>query len=140
MQPLERILEHFDNVSSVPRGTKHEARIREWLKEWAGREGLETRVDHVGNLVIYVPSSQGYEKHPAVILQGHMDMVWQKISGSQHDFTRDPIRVIREGDWLKADGTTLGADNGIAIALMMAIAEDKQLPHPPLELDRKSVV
>ena len=133
MQPLDLILERFMQLSAVPRGTFQEERIREWLQGWAASRGLLYRTDEPGNLVIYVPASPGYETRPAVILQGHMDMVQQKTAESTHDFTRDPIRVMRSGDWLRADGTTLGADNGIAIALMMALAEDSHLPHPPLE-------
>ncbi len=134
MQPLERILERFEQVSAVPRGTKQEARLRQWLQGWATERGLVSRMDAIGNLVVLLPASKGYENKPVVVLQGHMDMVWQKIAGSDHDFSRDPITVLREGDWLKADGTTLGADNGIAIALMLAVAETPGLAHPPLEL------
>lgn len=133
MQPLERILERFEQLSAVPRGTKTEARLRAWLQEWAGAQGLECRTDAVGNLLIEVPASPGYEEAPTIVLQGHMDMVWGKTAESSHDFARDPIRVLRLGDWLKADGTTLGADNGIAIALMMALAEEPGLAHPRLE-------
>ena len=134
MQPLDLILERFEQISSIPRGTKYEAGIRQWLIDWAGARNLKSRTDAVGNLVIYVPASAGYESHPALILQGHLDMVWQKTPDSNHDFTRDPICLVRDGDWLKADHTTLGADNGIAIALMMALAEDETIAHPPLEL------
>jgi dipeptidase D len=133
MEPVDCVLERFEQISAVPRGVKQEAGIRAWLREWAEKQGLESRVDRVGNLVIVVPASPGYEDKPTLILQGHMDMIWQKTADSDHDFTRDSIRVLREGDWLKADRTTLGADNGIAIALMMALAEDKQLAHPRLE-------
>lgn len=134
MTSLELILTRFEQLSAVPRGTKNEAGLRQWLIEWARGRGLDFRVDSVGNLVIYVPASAGYEGQPALILQGHLDMVCQKTPDSPHDFMRDPIRILRDGDWLIADRTTLGADNGIAIALMMAIAEDADLAHPPLEL------
>lgn len=134
MEPLDRILERFEQLSGVPRGTRYEAGIRQWLQQWAGTQGLASRVDAVGNLLIQIPASPGYEVQPTVVLQGHMDMVWQKIPNSAHDFTRDPIRILRNGEWLTADGTTLGADNGIAIALMMALAEETGLPHPALEL------
>jgi dipeptidase D len=87
----------------------------------------------VGNLLIQVPASGGYENHPTLILQGHPNMVCQKTPNSTHDFTRDPIRIIGDGEWVKADQTTLGADNGIAIALMMSISEDESIQHPPLE-------
>jgi dipeptidase D len=133
MQPIDHILERFEQISSVPRGTKQEARIRTWLQDWAAGHDLLSRTDAVGNLVLVIPGSPGYEQKPPIILQGHMDMVWQKTADSQHDFTRDPIRILRDGDWLKADRTTLGADNGIAIALMLALAEDAGAAHPPLE-------
>jgi len=134
MTALDLILTRFEQLSAVPRGTKNEAGLRQWLIGWANGRGLRSTVDGVGNLIVYVPASQGREGHPALILQGHLDMVCQKTADSPHDFTRDPIRVMRDGDWLKADRTTLGADNGIAIALMMALAEDASVAHPPLEL------
>lgn len=133
VQPLDRILERFEQISAVPRGTKFEAQIRAWLQDWASEHKFRSASDAAGNLVIYVPATSGLEDHPTIILQGHMDMVWQKTPDSEHDFTCDPIRVLREGDWLKADRTTLGADNGIAIALMLALAEDAQATHPPME-------
>ncbi|MCL4529928.1 MAG: aminoacyl-histidine dipeptidase [Chloroflexi bacterium] len=134
METINQVLERFEQISSVPRGTKREQKISQWLQEWAKEHGFSSRSDSVGNLVIYVPASSGMEKAPTVILQGHMDMVCEKTPDSDHDFTRDPIRVIRDGDWLKADRTTLGADNGIAIAIGLALAEDKTASHPPLEL------
>jgi len=134
MNPTDHILKNFDQVSSIPRGTKHEAQIRQWLIAWGVTRGLKSRTDAVGNLVIVVPASTGYEGHPTLILQGHLDMVWQQTPESDHDFTRDPIQLIRDGDWIKANGTTLGADNGIAIALMMTLVEDGSIQHPQLEL------
>ena len=134
MNPTELILKNFEKVSCVPRGTKYEAGIRNWLITWAAEHNCTSKTDAAGNLVIYVTASAGYEDHPALILQGHMDMVWQKTNESTHDFEHDPIQLIRDGDWIRADGTTLGADNGIGIALMMSIVEDKSVKHPPLEL------
>jgi len=134
MNPTDRILEKLEQISSIPRDTKNEAGIRAWLQDWASARGLASKTDAPGNLVIQVPASAGYEDHPTLILQGHLDMVCQKTPDSTHDFTRDPIRILRDGDWLKADKTTLGADNGIGIALMMALTEDKAIAHPPLEL------
>lgn len=134
MNPTELILKNFEKVSSVPRGTKYEAGIRNWLIAWAAEHNCTSKTDAAGNLVIYVPASAGYEDRPALILQGHMDMVWQKTNESTHDFERDPIQLIRDGDWIRANGTTLGADNGIGIALMMSIVEDESVKHPPLEL------
>jgi dipeptidase D len=134
METINRILKRFEQISSVPRGTKREEKISQWLQTWANEHEFSSRVDPTGNLVIYVPASPGRENDPTIILQGHMDMVCEKTPDSDHDFTRDPIRVLRDGDWLKADRTTLGADNGIAIALTLVLAEDENVSHPPLEL------
>jgi dipeptidase D len=134
MNPTDRILEKFEQISSIPRDTKNEAGIRVWLQNWASARRLSSKADAPGNLMIQVPASAGCGNHPTLILQGHLDMVCQKTSDSPHDFTRDPIRILHDGDWLKADKTTLGADNGIGIALMMALTEDKAVAHPPLEL------
>ena len=134
MSSTDRILAHFEQISAIPRGTKNEAAIRQWLIDWASSRGLSSKTDNVGNLVIHVPASIGRENAPALILQGHLDMVCQKTPDSTHDFMRDPIRIIRDGDWLKADKTTLGADNGIAIAIAMALVEDESVNHPPLEI------
>jgi dipeptidase D len=129
-----RILEAFRQVSAIPRRSKHEARIRAWLIDWAGRHGFPHDVDSVGNLVIRVPGSAGHEHAPMVTLQGHLDMVCEKTPESPHDFATDPIVPVVEGDWLTAPGTTLGADNGIAIAIAMVAATEPSLVHPPLEL------
>lgn len=134
MNPTEHILSNFEKISSIPRGTKYEAGIRQWMIEWAHERNYTSKTDAAGNLVIYVPASKGFENRPALILQGHLDMVWQKTEDSMHDFMRDPIQLIRDGDWIRANGTTLGADNGIGIALMMSLAEDESLSHPPLEI------
>ncbi len=134
MSSTEQILAIFEQISTIPRGTKNEAGIRQWLIAWASSRGFSSKTDSVGNLVMHVPASPGRENAPALILQGHMDMVCEKTPDSQHDFMRDPIRIIRNGDWLKADRTTLGADNGIAIAIAMALVEDESISHPPLEL------
>ena len=134
LQPIDLILARFEQISAIPRGSKTEAAIRAWLVDWASSRGYTSRADEVGNLVIYVPASTGYEDRPTLILQGHLDMVWQKTPDSDHDFTRDPIRPVRDGDWLKADRTTLGADNGIAIAIAIALSETESVLHPPLEL------
>jgi dipeptidase D len=134
MNTLDLILERFEQISVIPRISKQEAQLCQWLQDWATELGFISKTDSAGNLAIYVPATSGSENAPTIILQGHMDMVGQKTPDSDHDFLRDPIRIIRDGDWLKADQTTLGADNGIAIALAMALVEDKSVPHPPLEL------
>lgn len=134
MDSTQKVLTLFEQISAIPRGTGREAELRNWLRGWADRRQLSWSVDEAGNLVIRVPASPGFEQAPLVILQGHMDMVCEKTPDSPHDFTRDPIRCIVEGEWLHADRTTLGADNGIAIALAMALVEDESVGHPPLEL------
>lgn len=134
MPSTEKILAKFEQISAIPRGTKNEAGIRQWLIDWASSRGLASKTDLPGNLVINVPASSGRESVPTLILQGHLDMVCQKTPDSNHDFNTDPIRNIRDGDWVKADRTTLGADNGIAIAIAMALVEDETISRPPLEL------
>ncbi|WP_367343559.1 aminoacyl-histidine dipeptidase [Methanomethylovorans sp.] len=128
------ILSIFEQISSIPRCSKHEERIAKWLKEWAVLHGLSFRSDSVNNVVITAPPSSGYEKSPTVVIQGHMDMVCEKTGSSIHDFSKEPIKLIYEGDWLRAETTTLGADNGIALAIMLELAQDRAIPHPPLEL------
>jgi dipeptidase D len=134
MSPIvHTILEYFNQINAIPRCSNHEAQLAEWLKQWAAAHRFDTREDPAGNLVMAVPPSPGYESAPGVVLQGHMDMVCEKTPDASHDFTTDPIRSKVEGDWLMAEGTTLGADNGIAIAYALALAEDEQTRHPPLE-------
>ena len=101
MNPTELILKNFEKVSSIPRGTKYEAGIRNWLITWATEHNCTSKTDTAGNLAIYVPASAGYEDRPTLILQGHMDMVWQKTNEFMHDFEHDPIQLIREGDWIR---------------------------------------
>lgn len=131
---VENILAFFEQVNAIPRCSKHEARIGQWLKQWAEDHGWQTHMDRASNLLVQVPASSGYEDRPGVIIQGHMDMVCEKTPESEHDFSTDPIVGIVDGEWLRADRTTLGADNGIAIAYAMAMAEDTTLVHPPLTL------
>lgn len=130
----EKILARFEEISRIPRCSKNEAGIRQWLIDWAVAAGFEHRTDGAGNLVVRVPSSPGCEDAPLVVLQGHMDMVCEKTPESDHDFSRDPLRLHRNGEWITADRTTLGADNGIALALAMVASEDDTLTHPALEL------
>ncbi|MDZ7331237.1 MAG: aminoacyl-histidine dipeptidase [candidate division KSB1 bacterium] len=128
------ILKWFEQITKIPRCSKKEDQIRSWLLQWAKEHQFATKTDAVGNLVIKVPASPGYEQAPLTVLQGHMDMVCEKTPDSDHDFSKDPIKLIYDGDWLRADKTTLGADNGIAIAMAMTVAVSKDVPHPPLEL------
>ncbi|MBN1981448.1 MAG: aminoacyl-histidine dipeptidase [Chitinivibrionales bacterium] len=130
----KKVLSVFEQISKVPRRSKSEDKIRDWLLQWAKDNKLTAHRDAPGNVVIQVPASAGFEKSPTIVFQSHMDMVCEKTPESPHDFTKDPIKLIYEGDLLKADNTTLGADNGIGMALGMVFATDKTISHPPLEL------
>ncbi|MFW5800911.1 MAG: beta-Ala-His dipeptidase [Spirochaeta sp.] len=129
-----RVLGIFSQITRIPRASKHEDAIRRWLMEWSGEQSWKTAVDDFGNLFIYVPASPGMENSPTLVLQGHMDMVCEKHPESNHRFDTDPIPVMTNGEWMTADGTTLGADNGIAIAIALAVAESPTVKHPPLEI------
>src|SRR6185436_12452627 len=125
---------HFDKIRSIPRPSRHEEKIREHLLAWAKERGFATRVDKAGNMVVTVPATKGHEKAPVLVLQAHMDMVCEKNADVSFDFSRDSIQLERDGDWLKAKGTTLGADNGIGLAAALAVADDDTVVHGPLEL------
>ncbi len=129
-----RSMELFYKLSQIPRVSGNEAGIRDYLVDWAQSHNFESAIDVAGNLIIYIPASKGQEEKAPIILQGHMDMVGEKTPDSPHQFDRDPIPVYRDGDHLRAKGTTLGADNGIAIAIAQMLAEQNSLAHPPLEL------
>ena len=129
----ERLWKHFDRLAAIPRGSTKEAAAREYVRGVAAKLGLETTQDHVGNLVIRKPARPGREGAPMTLLQGHLDMVCEKNEGTLHDFDKDPIKVVRDGDWLKADGTTLGADNGVGVSAALAVMESTDIPHGPLE-------
>jgi len=131
---MENILNYFTEISAIPRCSGNEKGLVEWLKKWAEKEGFDFKKDDFLNVCISIEGTQGRENDPVYILQGHLDMVCEKTPGSAHDFSCDPIVPHVEGDWLTAHGTTLGADNGIAIAIAMAIATDSSVSHPPLEL------
>ncbi|MBK9965265.1 MAG: aminoacyl-histidine dipeptidase [Holophagales bacterium] len=125
--------DHFAALAAIPRGSKNEAAATAHVVAVAARLGLPAKVDSVGNVLISKPGTKGLETKPPVLLQGHLDMVCEKNSGTVHDFTKDPIRLVVAGDEVKADGTTLGADNGIGCAAALALLESKDLAHPPLE-------
>jgi dipeptidase D len=128
------IFNWFEKINQFPRCPGNEAGLRNWLINWANNNRFESKTDKAGNLVIKVPASTGYENSPVVIIQGHLDMVCEKTPDSTHDFTKDPIALIEDGEWIRANKTTLGSDNGIAIAIAMTLALDKDIAHPPLEL------
>lgn len=130
-----KILNTFEQISQIPRASKKEQKIAEWLLNWATDHGFEARSDAALNIVIDVPASDGYEDAETLVLQGHMDMVCEKTRESSHDFDHDPIELVyRDDGWLTANQTTLGADNGIALAMALVAAADDQLGHPRLEL------
>ncbi len=124
---------HFETLCRIPRPSKGEEALRDHLRQWADTLGLIHQVDGAGNLLIRKPASRGCEDRPGVVLQGHLDMVGQARPGVAHDFHRDPIRPVLQDGWLRADDTTLGADNGIGVALALAVLADPTLVHGPIE-------
>src|SRR5208283_4274541 len=124
---------HFDVLAATPRASTKEAAARNYVLAQAARLGLETKQDAAGNLVVSKPAKPGRENAPMALLQGHLDMVCEKNEGTAHNFDTDPIKVIRDGDWLKAEGTTLGSDNGVGVAAALAVMESDDIAHGPLE-------
>ncbi len=122
----------FEKICAIPHGSGHEAALLGWIQNWAADKGFETVQDSTGNLVVKAPGTAGYENSPVLMMQSHVDMVCEKNSDVEHNFETDGIRTVCEGDWLRADGTTLGADNGIGVAMMLALL-NKDCPHPPIE-------
>ena len=124
---------YFYDLTQIPRPTGHCKAVGEYVAAEGRRLGLETHVDAIGNILIRKPASPGLEERPVATLQGHLDMVPQKNSDKVHNFETDPIQTLQEGDWITADGTTLGADNGMGVAISLAILADNTLKHGPLE-------
>lgn len=133
LQPAS-VWSHFSTLCAIPRPSRHEAALRERLIAWARARGIAAQVDAVGNLILKKPASPGREALPGVILQGHLDMVSQANAGTLHDFERDPINAVVRDGWVVAENTTLGADNGIGVALALAALEEPGLVHPALEV------
>ena len=129
-----RVFEHFKNISEIPRGSGNEKGISDYLVSFAKNLGLEVIQDKALNVIIKKPASKGYESAPTVIIQGHLDMVCEKNKDTIHDFLKDPIELVVKGDKIYANGTTLGADDGIAVAYAMALLEDNTIEHPALEI------
>ena len=125
---------NFYGLTRCPRPSKHEEIVRKHLLDWAKEHDVDAFADETGNVIMRVPATKGYENRKGVILQGHMDMVPQKTADTKHDFLKDPIETVVEGEWLTAKGTTLGADNGLGVALAMSVAEDKTVKHGPVEV------
>ena len=129
----ELVWKYFAEIARIPRCSKHEAAMTQYILETAKRLGLEANSDKFGNVVARKPASPGKEQARSMCLQGHLDMVCEKNKDTVHDFSKDPIEIVRKGSVLMANGTTLGADNGIAVATNLAIMEDRSLVHGPLE-------
>ena len=130
----EKIFKHFNEISKIPRGSGNEKAISDYLLNFGKSLGLESIQDEANNIIIKKPAAKGYENAPGVIIQGHMDMVCEKESDIKHDFTTEPLDLMVEDDFVYANGTTLGGDDGIAVAYALAILDDDTLAHPPLEV------
>ncbi len=130
----ETLWKRFYEISQVPRPSKKEEKIREHLRNLFKKLNTDFKEDKTGNLVASIPASAGYEKAHTVILQGHVDMVCEKNKTTRHDFDKDPIKLKREDGWIKADGTTLGGDNGLGVAAALSIITDKESIHGPIEI------
>ena len=127
------VFEHFAQINKIPRPSKHEEKMIEYLKNFGEARNLETIVDETGNVVIRKKASKGYENKKTLILQSHMDMVCEKLVDKEINFEEDPIETYVDGEWLKAKGTTLGADDGIGCAMQLAVLDDDSLEHGPIE-------
>ena len=124
----------FDEIRKIPHPSGHEERLRKYLLKFAKERNLKARTDKAGNVVIKIPATPGHENAPTIVLQGHMDMVCEKNKDVKFDFMKDPIELEVDGEWLTAKGTTLGADNGVGLAAGLAMADDKDAVHGPLEI------
>ncbi len=124
---------NFSDLNAVPRGSKKEERVIAFMVEFGKKLGLETIVDPIQNVIIKKPATAGMENRKTIVLQSHLDMVHQKNSDTTFDFDKEGIKMIIDGDWVKADGTTLGADNGLGVAAIMSILESNDIPHPAIE-------
>ena len=136
LQNLEpkAVFQYFEEISNIPRGSGNEKGISDYLLNFGKELGLESIQDEALNVIIKKPGTPGYENAPTVIIQGHMDMVCEKNNGVEHDFEKDPLKLRIVDDYIYATDTTLGADNGIAVAYAMAILASNDIPHPPIEV------
>ena len=128
-----KVFHYFSEISKIPRGSGNTAAIAQYCLDFAEKRGLEAFRDDYGNVMIFKSGTQGYENSEPVILQGHIDMVCEKVPDSPYDMEKDGIKIIVDGDYLRADGTTLGGDNGIAVAYILALLDSEDIPHPPIE-------
>ena len=129
----KKVFHFFEEMTRIPHGSGNTAAATAWAMEFAQARGLRCRRDEMGNVVIWKDASPGYEDHPTVMLQGHLDMVCVQDNGVNHDFTKDPLDLYVEDGYIKARGTSLGGDDGIAVAMAMAVLDDDSIPHGPLE-------
>ena len=129
----ENLFRFFEQLSAIPRGSGNEKAAADFVCSFAKARGLEHMRDKYDNVFVKKPPSKGYEDRPAILLQGHLDMVCVKNKETVHDFEKDPIELKVTDGWLGANGTTLGADDGAAVAVMLAVLDDKTLKHPPVE-------
>jgi len=127
------VFEHFAKINEIPRPSKHEEKMIEYLREFGKSRNLDTVVDETGNVIIRKPATKGYEDRQTIILQSHMDMVCEKLVDTDIDFTKDPIQTYIDGEWMKAKGTTLGADDGIGCAMELALLDSDDIEHGPVE-------
>ena len=128
-----RVFEQFAKINQIPRPSKREERMIEYLKDFGESHGYETKVDETGNVLIRKPATPGHENRKTVILQSHMDMVCDKLVDIDFDFDHDAIQTYVDGEWLRAKGTTLGADDGIGCAIELAILDSNDIEHGPIE-------
>ncbi|MDR0512481.1 MAG: M20/M25/M40 family metallo-hydrolase, partial [Treponema sp.] len=124
----------FQTISLIPRGSDNEKEISDYLLSFAKERNLSAHRDDALNVIIKKPGTHGFENRETIIIQAHVDMVCEKNAETVHDFTTDPIKLLVDGDFLKAEGTTLGADNGAGVAMALALLDSADIPHPPLEI------
>lgn len=127
------VWKYFHEITQVPRPSKKEGKIIRYLEQFAADHHLPIKKDAAGNILISKPATKGYEQLPTVVLQSHMDMVCEKNNDVIHDFDKDPIETVIDGEWLRAKGTTLGADNGIGVAASLAVLASDDIAHGPIE-------
>jgi len=132
LEPLS-LWSHFCDLNAVPRASKKEEAVIQFMVDFATNNGLSYSKDEVGNVLVKKPASKGFENRKVVVLQSHLDMVHQKNANTDFDFETEGIKMILDGDWVKAEGTTLGADNGIGVAAIMALLTADSIDHPPIE-------
>ena len=127
------VWKHFYEISQIPRGSGNEEAVGEYIISVARQNNLDFKKDKLSNIIVSKAATAGKEESTGVVIQGHTDMVCEKNNETVHDFTKDPIQLVKDGEWMHADGTTLGADNGIGVCYALAIMDDADIIHPPME-------